>query len=185
MITNLTELIEFLKNKDICVLGNSRSILNNKKDIDKYEVVCRMNLGTPQGKEEFIGSRTDVLFISTRFTEELYKKFNAKYVMWMTECNKLASDWIKEYAFQNPIDEWRAINSIFPIDKLPSTGLLALNFLINYIPFKSLTIYGFDCFCSGTWYHKKTGLQWHSGTLEKKLILDLIGDKSNIKWIIE
>ena len=95
---DLVEIQEFLKNKEICVLGNATSILNNKKDIDGFEVVCRMNRGVPQGREEYIGSRTDIVFMSTRFRPEWEQQFNAKFVVWCTECQNLATGWIKENA---------------------------------------------------------------------------------------
>jgi len=183
MKTNLTKLQLYLKDKDICLLGNARSILNTKKDIEKFDIICRMNRGISQGKEEFIGKRTDVLFISTRFKEELKRNFNAKYVVWMTADNRLATDWIKENAFQNPAEDWRELKFFFPEDKLPSTGLLAIHFLIKYIEFKSLTIYGFDFFESGTFYHNLKTQPWHLGDFEKDLILNWIKEKKNIKLI--
>ena len=185
MKTNLTEIKEFLKNKHICLLGNAKSILKVKKDIDKFDVVCRMNRGTSQGKIEYIGSRTDILFISTRFHDSLRKKHNAKYVIWMTECQKLATTWIKDYAFQNPIEDWRALKSYFPDKKLPSTGILSIYFLIKYINFKSLTIYGFDFMKSGTWYHNLKEFPWHEEKLEKKLIMKWINERENVRIIIE
>ena len=186
MKDNLIEIQEFLKNKNLCLLGNSRSILKNKKDIDKFDIVCRINRGYSQGKEEYIGSRTDILFISTQLKENLRSKFNAKYVVWMTKSQGLATKWIKENSFQNPIEDWEELKVQYSKDKLPSTGCIALNFLIKYIQFKNLTIYGFDFFKSGTWYHNIKNQNWHDVDIEKRIILDLINrTKSNVEIIIE
>jgi hypothetical protein len=185
MKNDLTELQLFLKEKDICLLGNARSILNTKKDIDKFEIVCRINRGIPQGREEFIGKRTDVLFTATKIKDELYQKFNAKYVVWTTVCQNLATDWTKKNAIQNPIEDWKELKFFFPYDKLPSTGLVTLHFLIKHIDFKSLTIFGFDNFATMTYYNSLKTQPWHLGDLEKEIMLGLIKNKENIKWIIE
>ena len=180
---NLVEIQEFLKDKEICVLGNATSILNNKKDIDSHEVVCRMNRGVPQGREEFIGSRTDIVFMSTRFRPEWEQQFNAKYIIWCTECQNLASDWIKENAVKNPPEDWRALKTIYG-DKLPSTGCIAINFLIKHIEFKKLIIYGFAFMKGGTWYNKMVDQPWHDSNKEEQVIMNLIKNK-NVEMINE
>jgi len=186
MKTNLTDLQLYLKDKNICLLGNARSILNNMKDIDSFDIVCRMNRGVSQGKEEYIGTKTDVLFISTRFRDDLQIGFNAKHVVWMTECQKLATDWIKENAYQNPIVDWRRLKALTG-DNLPSTGFLTINFLLKYIEFKTLTIYGFDFFKTGTWYHNimVQPKGWHFGGIEEKLIELWINRFPNVKLVNE
>lgn len=185
MIANLTELHQYFYNKKICLLGNSDSILLSEKVYTNYDIICRINRGIPQGKEQYIGDRTDILFIATRLTPQLYQAFNPKYVIWTTECQNLATDWIKENAYQNPVEDWRELKAEFPKDKLPSTGLVSINFLVKRIAFKSLTIYGFDFFKTGTHYNHIKHQPWHLGDLEEKLILDLIKDKINIKLVQE
>lgn len=187
MENNLTAISEFMKDKNVCILGNARSILNTKKDIDGFEVVCRINRGTPRGKGEFIGSRTDVLFLATKMEGKRIKSdFNPTFVVWTTECRNLALPWVLENAIQNPPEDWRELKSIFPDDKLPSTGLVAINFLLKHIDFKSLTIYGFDNFFSSTWYNNVREQPWHEGKIERIIILNLIkNSKKEIKWITE
>ncbi len=186
MITNLNKIKTYLKNKNICLLGNARSILNNKKNIDKYDVVCRMNRGVSKGREKYIGSRTDILFISTKFNNYYLHNFKPKYVIWMTESQGLASEWIRKNAIQNPPEDWQKLKSEFPPGILPSTGILSIYFLLKYINFKSLTIYGFDFFKSGTWYHHLRNSPWHEKNTEKQLILTWINvNKNPIKIIIE
>ena len=145
-----------------------------------------MNRGIPQGHEEYIGSRTDVLFISTTFHEHLRLNFNAKFVVWMTECQKLATDWIKQYAIQNPPEDWQALKKLTG-ENLPSTGLITINFLLKHIKFKTLTLFGYDHFISGTWYHNlmKQPKGWHFGDNEKILIQEMIKPFSNVKIIYE
>lgn len=184
MKENLNQIKEYLKDKNICLLGNARSILNTKKDIDSFDIVCRMNRGVPQGREKYIGSKTNIVFMSTKFREIWKQQFNAKFIVWMTECQKLATDWIKKNAIQNPPGDWRELRAKYPEDKLPSTGCIAINFLLRHIKFKSLTIYGFDFFKTGTWYHNLNNQAWHPVELEEKLIREMIKDQENIKLII-
>ena len=73
----------------------------------------------------------------------------------------------------------------YPEKKLPSTGCLAINFLLKHIEFKSLTIYGFDFFKSGTWYHHLKNQCWHPVELEENIIKEMITNYKNREVIIE
>ena len=116
MRINLIEIQNYLKNKNICLLGNARSILLNKKNIDKYEIIIRLNHGTPQTREEYIGNRTDILFTSTRLSDGEITQFNAKYIIWTSKD-----------------EDWRELKRNYPDKLLPSTGCIVINFLIKHI----------------------------------------------------
>ena len=180
---SLAEIREFCKNKKICILGNANSVLNEKKDIDSFDVVGRMNRGAPQGKERFIGNRTDILFLSTHMSgENVQKSFDPRFVVWMTACNRLASSWILKNAIQNPPNDWDALYDKLSIN--PTTGMMSLNFLLRHIDFKSLTIYGFDFFTTKTWYNTKIDSgQKHSGKKEKTLFMKMIKDRANVRFL--
>ena len=180
---SLTEIQEFCRDKRICILGNANSVLNKKKDIDSFDIVGRMNRGTPRGKEAFIGSRTDLFFLSTHMSgENIRNSFNPRFVVWMTACNRLASSWVLENAIQNPIEDWDALFDKLSIN--PTTGIMALNFILNHIDFKDLTIYGFDFFTTKTWYNTKIDSgQKHSGEKEKTLFMEMIKDRPNVRLI--
>ena len=183
MIKDLTTLQQFTDNKNIVLLGNARSILETKKDIDNFDIVCRINRGAPRGKEEFIGSRTDILFLATKMKgTQIETDFNPKFVVWTTVCQNLTTDWVKENAIQNVPEDWNELNN--KIEKLPSTGFVTINFLIKHINFKKLTIHGFDFFRTGTWYHNLKNQQWHCFKEEEILIKELIKNK-NVELIIE
>ena len=139
--------------------------------------------GKPEGKEKFIGSRTDILFLATRMREPAIKQdFNPNFVVWTTECQNLALPWVMENAIQNPVEDWRELRNKLPA--LPSTGYVTINFLLKHINFKSLTIYGFDFFKSGTWYHNLRNQKWHCFEDEEILIKEMIKNK-NVKLIEE
>ena len=178
---SLTGIREFCKGKNICLLGNANSVLDKKKDIDSFDIVGRMNRGTPAGKEKFIGSRTDIFFLSTHMSgENIRRSFDPRFAVWMTRCNRLASSWVLKSAIQNPMEDWDALHDKLNIN--PTTGMMALNFLLKHIDFKSLTIYGFDFFKTKTWYNTRIDSgQKHSGKKEKLLFTKMIKGRKNVR----
>ena len=183
MNQSLDEIQEFCRNKRICILGNANSVLNEKKDIDSFDIVGRMNRGIPRGKEKFIGSRTDILFLSTHMSgENIQRAFNPRFVVWMTVCNRLASSWVMKNAIQNPKEDWDALYKELSIN--PTTGMMALSFILKHIDFKSLDIYGFDFFATKTWYNTKVdNEQKHNGKKEKALFMNMIKDRPNVRFL--
>lgn len=171
------------KGKSVCLLGNANSILNEQKDIDSYDIVCRMNRGYPQDKESYIGSKTNILFLSTGITgRSIQKKYNPSFLVWCTVCYRLASPWTLRNAIQNPQEDWDELNKKIGIN--PTTGMLALNFILKHIDFKSLHIYGFDFFKTKTWYNTRIDNgQKHSGRKEKELFMGMICDNPKIKFM--
>ena len=186
MITDLTEIKNYCKDKNICLLGNARSVLNTQKNIDQYDIIGRMNHGLPKGKEKFIGSRTDILFSSTRLSNSEILQFHSKYMVWMTASIKRLPEYLHSCTIQNPPEDWQELKDKYSKDKLPSTGCIVINFLLKHIEFNSLTIYGFDHFLkSGTHYHNLKNQIWHNGEFEKELITSWIKNRQNMKIIYE
>jgi hypothetical protein len=184
MQTNLTEIQNYLKDKQICLLGNARSILNNPKDIDKYEIIIRMNRGIPKGKEKYIGSRTDVLCTSTKNTLYEIHQFNPMFIIWMTKDQNLKNPMI-DYYIQNPPEDWQELKDSYPDKYLPSTGCIVINFLLKHVEFKSLTLMGYDFFCTGTFYHNLKNQSWHPAEFEEYFIKDMIFPYKNVELIIK
>ncbi len=182
MKQSLDEIQEFCKGKRLCLIGNADSVLQEKRNIDKFDVTCRMNRGDPAGKEAFIGNRTDILFLST-FMEDvrIQGSYKPRHVVWMTICHRLASAWVMRNAIQNPREDWDELYKELHIN--PTTGMMALKFILKYIKFKSLDIYGFDFFATKTWYNTKIDSgQKHSGQKEKVVFMNMIRDKKNVKF---
>jgi hypothetical protein len=189
MKTDLNFIQEYLKDKTICLLGNAKSILKFKKNIDKFQIICRCNKGVPTNKEQYIGSRTDVLFISTKVSDYTIKHiFNPKFIIWTTRWGrkKLATSYILNNAIQNLIKDYNELLNLLPKKILPSTGFLALYFLIKHVKFKKLIIYGFDFGKTPTWYTLAVKPNAHHNMLlEKKLIQKLIENIPNVEIIYE
>ncbi len=182
MVNNLEKIHNYLKNKDLCLLGNASSILKTKKNIDKFDVICRINRAFPKGKERFIGSKTNVLFLATTISESrLINEMAPNFIVWMVDSNKRANNYVKNNAVQNPIENCRELKEKLKL--IPSTGCMAIYFLLKHIEFKSLTIYGFEKnYESGTWYHNLKNQPWHNFKEEYNLLQKLTKNKDNIKW---
>jgi len=184
MIQDLTEIREYCRDKRICLIGNADSVLRRERKIDsQHDIICRMNRGTPKGKERFIGERTDILFLSTGMSGENIKtNFDPKYVVWCTECIRLAQSWVLHNAIQNPAKDWHWLHK--RLGKNPSTGMMALYFMLQNIQFRKLTIYGFDFFATKSWYNTEIDSgQKHNGQKEKVLFGELVKDKKNIRLV--
>jgi hypothetical protein len=196
MIKALDAVQSLCRGKNFCLLGNASSILRNEKPIDDFDVVGRMNRGDPHGKEKFIGSRTDILFLSTRMEErDVLKAFSTKraslgrhpiypFIIWMTVDSWLASAWTREHAILNPWKDWCEL--YLKVGSKPTTGLMAINFLLNHIEFKELTIYGFDFFKTPSWYNTQPGYRGpHDPLKDKENVLFLIEGRPNVRLIDE
>ena len=182
MKQSFDEIQGLCKGKRICLIGNADSVLKEKRDLDKFDILCRMNRGYPAGKEAFIGNRTDILFLST-FMENIriQGSYKPKHVVWMTICHRLASPWVMRNAIQNPREDWEELYKELHIN--PTTGMMALKFILKHIKFKSLNIYGFDFFATKTWYNTRIDSgQKHSGKKEKVIFMNMIRDRMNVRF---
>jgi len=132
------------KHKNILLIGSASSVFDRERDIDsKYDVIVRLNRGVPTGKEKFIGSRTDVLFLSCNITEEMLREFNS-------DCVILASPKRWDADKNNfPITYWSTL--FYLLNARPSTGIMAFYFLIH-MHIKSLGFIGFDFMNTPSWY---------------------------------
>ena len=166
-------------NKHIVLVGNSIDSLTKKqgKEIDNFDIVVRFGKGVPTGREEYIGSRTDiwatgslrskmrdhypedtkVLYNPSCFTYlEEYPHYEHTVMFTPDELEYIHSDYLKSYT---PNTDQR---------KRLSIGLLtALYFCTKVNTFASLTFINFDFFHKGTKFkdemHDKESVatSWH------------------------
>ncbi len=159
------------KGKNMCIIGNADSVLKTKKNIDSFDIVGRMNRGKPQGKEEFIGSRTDILFLSTGLSRKSMElAYGLCPTVWMTANHRLAHPWVLRNGVQNPKKDWHELYKELGIN--PTTGMMTLKFCLKYLEFETLTIFGYDFFETKSWYNTKVDSgQKHSGDKEQVLFM--------------
>ena len=96
--------------ESVILVGNSPSVLNLKKgqEIDKFNTVIRFNDFEIADNQNFVGSKTDLIFISNSFfTKNMYSK-NDKIVL-LDNSLKIKSDEIKEKNYFY-IDSYQLIN---------------------------------------------------------------------------
>lgn len=166
-------------NKHIVLVGNSIDSLTKKqgKEIDNFDIVVRFGKGVPTGREEYIGSRTDiwatgslrskmrdqypedtkVLYNPSCFTYlEEYPDYEHTVMFTPSELEYIHSDYLNSYT---PNTDQR---------KRLSIGLLtALYFCTKVNTFASLTFINFDFFHKGTKFkdemHDKESVatSWH------------------------
>lgn len=165
---------ELLKDKNVAIIGNAESVLSRKKEIDnKHDVIVRMNRGFPKGKEEYIGSRTDILATSLPLSEQDIKEnYNPKFIVWCTPKKELMTTYLRMNSIYYPIVNWNVLYST--LCARPSTGCMIFDFIYNYRNFKSLHLYGFDFWATNNWYTNRIHLAQHDPNQEKKYILSTL-----------
>ena len=119
-------------NKNVVIIGHSPTVLLKSRDIDKYDVVVRLNKGYPRkGMYKYIGKRTDIWFSWDVWDYNAIKdKFNAKEWISFDKYPRAMFDKLKQEQGQL---------------KAPTMGMLAYYYLLQKKP-KSISLYGFDFF---------------------------------------
>lgn len=169
--TDLTEVINFIKGKSIAIVGNSVSIFNSKygKEIDNHDVVIRFNKGFPD-KPESQGTRTDILILACKLSNEEMKKYNPKYTI--RRLNVPEYDFTCDYVFL-----YDFIHQISGgLGARPSSGLMAIEFALRHEA-KKVDVYGFTFFKDATYYNPEGYITKHCGETEEKRIIGYYNDK--------
>ena len=152
------------KNKNVVLFGNAKSVFNKERDVDnKFDIICRINAGFPQGKEQYLGSRTDILFLSLALSENETSKFNCPYII---ICSPIIFVSYLHSRY-NP-DNWEKL--YVKLKARPSTGLMAFDYILRIGDFKTLTLIGFDFWKTPNWYTNNIHLGQHNPEREKKYI---------------
>ncbi len=152
-----------MDNKNIVLFGNAKSVLNKKRQIDnKFDIICRINAGIPKDKEQYIGSRTDILFLSLDLSEKDILAFNTGTII---ICSPLIFlDYINcRYSYS----AWCELYS--KLSSRPSTGLMAFDYILQR-NFKTLTLLGFDFWQTSNWYTNNIHIAKHNPKAERLYI---------------
>lgn len=138
----------------VFVIGNGPSALTYKlgKEIDAADIVVRINNFQTAGFEEFVGTKTDILF-TCRLNEYLETLHQFPEVNLCLLMNPLDGVTIPEELLQSPnikrVIDWDEVNSLLPSLNLgpecyPSTGLICVLEMIGR--FDHVHVTGFDHF---------------------------------------
>jgi len=164
---------------DICVVGNAQSLLHSGHgtEIDLFSTVVRLNLGRPI-KHSAQGAKTDVVGLSVSMNRlKFWRFFGRAKLIWMTPKHHNIQSWMeKKKGFYNYPREYWLILSESINGCRPSTGLMILDLICNYIKPKRLRIVGFDFKVTNTWYDEGQNLGSHDWALEARSVAKWIED---------
>lgn len=172
MARNIEEL-KYIIDKKILLVGNSESLIgkNMGSMIDSFNIICRMNYGCPTGKENDLGSRTDI-WISSNKKKRHYESYDLfKDVDKIIFPNpRLYEEFIPaEEVFLNDMNNYNSFIKKFGYDR-PSTGCISVDYFKNTLGCKDLSLIGFTFFKDKTWYNENTINNVHRGNEEEIFI---------------
>lgn len=141
----------------VIVIGNGPSALENKTNVDQFDVVVRINHFLTTGYEEYVGTKTDILFtcrLNEYNTPELIGQFKEVHLfLLMNPCEGVE---ISQEVLQSPNithiygwNEARVMGILMGCKKgcYPSTGFAAIVRMMER--FGHIYIKGFDHFGPG------------------------------------
>jgi len=192
---NREEFDNYCKGKTIAIIGNSRSALELPfgEDIDKHDIVVRMNRGVPtEERKKFIGTKTDLwsCSLNNHFQKKYKNKFpDRKYtILPSAKRDPYHEDrWIPElfdetYWFGPKY--YKHVTNQLRYDR-PSTGCLTCYYFLTRIDYKSINVYGMDFFQKPQFDTKrnKATTFCHSPKHEKRLLTRLFKESENVEWV--
>lgn len=165
---------KLVEGKNVLLVGNSIMALQREQGelIDSYDIVVRFGKGVPEGKEKYIGAKTDI-WCTGGFRTALRDKFpDAKEVIF-NQASKIKGG-IDLPEFEHTLmyteDEVDEINRMHGQtgNKRLSTGAIAAYFFHNKVKTQStLTFINFDMFSYQTkffakpWQRPELAGSWH------------------------
>lgn len=179
----IPDIQNYFKGKDIALVGNAESVLVKSHPIDEHDIVCRINAGSPIGKEVALGTRTDVLFTGNWCLKpDVINEMAPEVVIAYYSRGEALPPWLEA---DPRVYQWQGVPDLKErLGKNPSTGLAAFYIITRLTEFKFLTLYGFDWWKTKTWH---TGIRWfdpHSPEGERNFVLENIKkeDRITINW---
>jgi len=155
---------DFCKGRSVCLLGNSSVLLKEKHAFDTdYDIICRCNKAFPNYQNPvdiqktpfvpFLGSRTDILFtgvlgVCKRFSD---MSINAKFMVRTRNDTKNMEQWFIDNSVLFNQRDWSWLSESYNFS--PTTGCVAFYFLLQFIDFKTLDIWGIDFYKNQNWLY--------------------------------
>lgn len=170
----LSGLKEFFNNKSVAIVGNAESVLSKNfgDEIDKHDVVIRINKGFPSKNKLALGTKTTVLFLACTLTPYELAQFNAAFTVRRSKlCHNICDFNCSKEDRARLIQEGNYLRKLEHKKSQPSTGFLAINFVLS-TNYNKLDLYGFDFFATPTYYNPKGYKTLHNGNKEQEKILE-------------
>jgi hypothetical protein len=147
----MDEALSILEGKSVAIIGNSTRLTDaeNGHDIDEHDIVVRLNRAPIMSKQSH-GTKTDWIATSTPINSGLVDGRKVSLSLWMTaKCSRIPV-WMfgsKRKVFRFPKSAYRRLKH--DLSSRPSSGFMVID-LVRKSKAKSISIYGFDGFVSGS-----------------------------------
>lgn len=147
IVNNIDDFHSYLKGKKVALVFNGPKILKQTdgRVIDGMDVVIRFNKGYPEGKEEHVGSRTDVVMITSKKECDIERFPNVKIIIGSSYEWELKDEDVDFIA--RPV--WP--DYIYKFKGHPSSGMVMVCFAIDS-EVSELHIFGHDTDTDKSWH---------------------------------
>lgn len=177
---------EYIKDKSVAIVGNAKSILYNKKDIDKHDIIVRMNMADPREHKEYMGSITDIWAtgLPQRKALEAYRALKFELIVivhaaWKPQVIDPERNFII-YEYPESSQAKLQAKEQQMGGNFPSTGLRTIDMFVGLGSYKELYIYGFDFFATGDITTESTAPTTHYFNLEKEIVREFMSKDKRI-----
>lgn len=157
--------------KRVCVVGNARSLLERDfgAEIDGCDVVIRLNKGfviAPAAQ----GSRTDMVGLTPELSEaEMLEKFAPQTLLMLIPKMRHFNIWQSPArTVFYPFRHWLADRN--RIGRRPSSGFMAISWLMRLDAAAEVTLYGFDFGATATYYNPEGYKTPHNYAAEAEIV---------------
>ncbi|MEJ6478521.1 MAG: glycosyltransferase family 29 protein [Octadecabacter sp.] len=160
--------------KSVAVVGNAQSLLAGElgDEIDGHDIVIRLNAGVPKIPTSQ-GARTDMVGLTPVLSEdEMLAGFAPQTLLMLIPKMRHFNIWRRDsvahtvfYPFRHWLSDQRKIG------RRPSSGFMAISWLMRLNAAQSVTLYGFDFGTTATFYNPEGYKTPHDYDAERKIVL--------------
>ncbi|WP_416795415.1 glycosyltransferase family 29 protein [Ciceribacter azotifigens] len=144
------DVFQLVRDRRVALVGNSRALSGTTfgAEIDAHDLVVRFN-SAPIPSAASHGSRTDVIATSIELEKSIMAERGASHLFWMSPPRNALQHWIVRWPFffLYPRESHKVLCA--RADNRPTTGLMVIE-LLSRSPCKSVDLYGFDFYESGS-----------------------------------
>jgi hypothetical protein len=161
--------------KSVAIVGNAKSLLDTDFGplIDAHDVVIRLNKGfvvAPSAQ----GARTDMIGVTPELTEdEIVRRFDPALILFLIpklrHLRIYRTENVRKLVFY-PLRHWLSDRNM--IGRRPSSGFMAVSYVLRLESAASVTLYGFDFGATETYYNPPDYRTPHDYAAEQRIILD-------------
>lgn len=169
------KMAELLSGKSIAIVGNAKSILetNYGEQIETHDVIIRLNKGYVT-QPDAQGTRTDMVGLTPELSEdETVAHFEPSYFLMlipkMRHYRLFGKDAVQNTLFYR-FRYWLADRNL--IGRRPSSGFMAISWIVRLGIAKSITLYGFDFGATPTYYNPEGYRTPHNYDREREIVLE-------------